>query len=72
MSTTYGTSHFVSMATAVTYYKAYEQNPHRAVITKLREGSIHIGKPELKAGQKLTIIDDGLRYAITEKEQVAK
>lgn len=64
--TTYGTAHFVSHEAAVSYYDAYEDDPARAVETKLREGSIHIGKPELKPGQTLSVIDDGTRYAITE------
>lgn len=71
MSTTYGTCHFVSYQAAVAYYKAYEQDPYRAVLTKLDEGSIRIGKPPIKPGQTLTIIDDGLRYAITEKQVAA-
>ncbi len=64
--TTYGTSHFVSREMAVRYYADYEQNPLAAVEYKLQEGSIHIGKPEVKPGQELSVIDNGARYAITE------
>lgn len=64
--TTYGTCHFVSLEAAWEYYSAYEQDPKRAVRTKLREGSIKLGAPPLKPGQRLSIIDNHTRYAITE------
>jgi hypothetical protein len=66
MPTTYGTSHFVSLEAAVRYYAAYEKNPKRAVELKLKEGSIHIGKPHVNAQQTLSVIADEGRYAITE------
>ena len=66
---TYGTSHFVNRAFAVKYYREYEQTLTDAVAAvdrKIAEGAIHIGKPALKAGETLSVIDDGTRYAITE------
>ncbi len=72
MSTTYGTSYFTSRAAAERYYGAYEADPARAVNRKLAEQSIHLGVPHLKAGETLSIIDDGTRYAITEAQQVTK
>ncbi len=63
---TYGTSYFVSKSAAVRYYRDYEgSDAARAVERKLREGEIHIGKPTLKAGERLTTLDGGKRYAIT-------
>lgn len=61
---TYGTCYFVSREAAIKYYREYERDPARAVETKLSEGSIQIGKPALRAGETLTIIDDGTRYAV--------
>lgn len=67
---TWGTSHFVSRAMAVRYYGEYTPGAKLAekvatVDRKLKEGSIHIGPPELKPGETLSVIDDGTRYAIT-------
>lgn len=65
---TFGTCYFVSKIKAVAYYK--EQMPGdtlseviELVNLKIEEENIFIGKPELKEGETLTIIDDG-RYAI--------
>lgn len=67
---TYGTSYFVSHAAAVRYYRATEGKDARsAVERKLAEGQIHIGKPELKPGEALTVVDNGTRYAIKEAER---
>lgn len=68
---TYGTSYFVSRNTAIRYYSDYEPGSSWATVAgvvdrKLDEGAIHIGKPELKEGQTLSVIDNGTRYAITE------
>jgi len=63
----YGTSHFVSHAAAVRYYRDYEgADASRAVQRKLAAGEIHIGKPRLKPGERLHVIDSGTRYAIEE------
>ncbi len=60
---TIGTSHFVSFNSALRYY-AYEDATDTDIDRKISEGLIHIGKPALKPGQKLSTIDDGTRYAI--------
>ena len=66
-----GTSHFVSVRAANLYYLHFGYNSSD-VLKKITEGEIHIGKPDLKSGQRLEIIDsatgrrwDG-RYAIVE------
>ena len=53
----------MSKAAAVQYY-AYEGATEATIDRKLAEGLIHIGKPALKPGQRLTTIDGGTRYAI--------
>ncbi len=64
----YGTSYFVSRAAAIRYYRDYGyDNVADAVARKLREGEIHIGKPPLKAGQRLGVTDGGKRYEIIEQ-----
>jgi hypothetical protein len=66
---TTGTSYFVSKAAAVRYYTPYGyDNPREAVERKLAEGEIHIGKPEIKDGQRLLVVDEGTRYAIEDRE----
>jgi hypothetical protein len=62
---TYGTSHFVDLAAALKYYKAYGYDKP-AVKQKLAEGQIHLGPPTLKPGETLRVIDNGTRYQITE------
>lgn len=66
-----GTSHFVSVRAANLYYLQYGHDSSD-VLHKIIAGEIHIGKPALKLGQRLEIIDaatsrrwDG-RYAIVE------
>lgn len=68
-----GTSHFVSRLKAIRYYSDYEvfggvHNAANLVDCKIAEGDIHIGAPSLKPGQRLTVIDNGTRYAIEEGE----
>lgn len=60
---TVGTSHFTSFAAAVRYWHDYGCKI-ADVNRKISEGLIHIGKPALKAGDVLTVIDGGTRYAI--------
>ncbi len=60
-----GTSHFVSLQTAVRYYKDYGYGLND-VQQKVKDGEIHLGPPVVKDGQKLSIIDGG-RYALTEE-----
>lgn len=62
----YGTSHFPSEQAAVRYYSAYETNPKQAVLTKLKEDSIKIGKPKAKPGQKVYLNQEEERYFISE------
>lgn len=60
-----GTSYFVSEKAAIRYYRPYGyRNAAETVRRKLAEGEIHIGKPQLKAGERLVIVDNGTRYAI--------
>lgn len=67
--TTTGTSYFVSRRAAECFYLPYENGDQvaakEAVARKLEAGEIHVGKPELKAGEGLRLIDGGLRWAIT-------
>ena len=64
----YGTSHFRSIFDARNYYKGYGygdyQETRKAVQYKLDNGEIHIGKPELKEGQKLLLNAKEGRYFI--------
>jgi hypothetical protein len=60
-----GTNYFLSFAAAVRYYRDYHGNDACIVVPqKLRDGEIHIGRPILKPGQRLVLIDNGTRYAI--------
>lgn len=60
-----GTPYFVSLAHAIAYYRPYGYDDVRAAVQrKLAEGEIHLGAPPLKAGERLTLIDEGKRYAI--------
>lgn len=71
-----GTSYFVSEYRAALYYRSeYPTNSKGAmslakatVRRNLAEGAIHIGKPELKEGESLALVDNGTRYAIVSKE----
>lgn len=55
------------MGKAAQYYRDYEgDDGYAAAQRKVREGSIHIGKPTLKPDEALQIIDNGTRYAIVE------
>lgn len=67
--TRFGTSHFVSFTKACDYYRDYDPSLtpaelERRVRTKIDEGEIHLGKPALKTGERLLVIDGGARYAI--------
>lgn len=67
---TTGTSYFVSVRAADVYYLPYGFDSSD-VMHKIINGEIHVGKPELKPGERLSIIDNdtgrkwGGRYAIT-------
>lgn len=69
--TRWGTSYFVSKLAACSYYQtampaANYNEVLDGVNDKLNAGEIHIGKPELREGQRLVVIDEGTRYAIEE------
>ncbi len=64
-----GTCHFVSFSKACLYYSSYEEDMTigdimSLVRSKIEEGSICIGPPELFPGETLVLVDDGTRYAI--------
>ncbi len=62
--TTTGTNYFKDLLAVLKYYGPYGYN-EKDVHSKLADGEIHIGKPALKPGETLSLIDDGTRYAIT-------
>ena len=66
--TSCGTAHFVDWQAAVRYYAPYGYD-RAAVRRKIEEGEIHLGRPPLKEGERLTIIDEGTRYAIETGER---
>lgn len=63
MTHTIGTSYFESKRAAIRYFR-YEEATSEDIGRKLAEGSIHIGKPELKSDETLSVDSDG-RYMIT-------
>ncbi len=64
---TYGTAHFVSRAAAIAYYREYGYDDvAHAVDAKIAEGEIFIGRPRVFAGQTVSLIDNGRRYAISD------
>ncbi len=65
MSTTWGTSYFVSFKAACDYYRSHGYTIPD-VNRKLMNGEIHIGQPCLKPSEHLITIDHDCRYAITE------
>ena len=69
MITQYGTSHFEDWMAAVRYYKPYENNnlqqSYKAVERKIKEGVIHIGPPEVKPGESISLNEEEGRYFIT-------
>ncbi|OYV38946.1 MAG: hypothetical protein B7Z80_08705 [Rhodospirillales bacterium 20-64-7] len=66
----WGTSHFESKDAAISYYRPYGySNTAQAVERKLADGEIHIGKPEAKPGQTVTLNREEGRYFIEEAER---
>lgn len=66
-----GTSHFVSLTAARAYYSPYDpdltaEELKAWIDRKVAEGEIHIGKPTLQPGQKLSVIPGEGRYQIEE------
>jgi len=64
-----GTSHFTDKPAAIHYYQDYGYDcVYAAVREKLDSGEIHLGEPDYNHDtQRLSLIDDGLRYAIEDK-----
>lgn len=60
-----GTAHFVSEDAACDYY-ARQGDDIADVLAKIEAGEIHIGKPEIKEGQRLSVIKGEGRYQIEE------
>jgi hypothetical protein len=62
-----GTCHFPSKNLALHYYKKQGGIVlMQDIDQKIADGEIHIGKPTLKPGEKLTLLDDSTRYGIIE------
>lgn len=65
-----GTSHFVNFTKACDYYRSQGNDDLTPAALELLvrgmidDGDISIGQPELKSGQRLTVIDGGTRYAV--------
>lgn len=64
-----GTCYFPSYGAALRHYRPYDPGISMAELRqwideKLNAGEIHIGKPPLKPGERLTIEDN--RYHVTE------
>ena len=59
----YGTSYFVSRASAIRYYSQYGLNTDD-VDRKIQDTEIIIGRPPLGVSDTLHLIDDGTRYAV--------
>lgn len=57
-----GTSHFVSMEHAVTYYRPYGFD-RAAVFAKRDAGEINVGKPVLKSNERIVMLDGGSQAA---------
>ena len=68
METRWGTSHFESRAAAIRYYRPYGYTA-ASVERKIVEGEIHIGPPEAKPGQTVTLNREEGRYFIEEEEK---
>lgn len=68
-ATRQGTSNFVSKRAAVRYYATQETEAsyyllRKLVDEKIADGSITIGRPQVKAGERIVTIDNDTRYAI--------
>ena len=61
-----GTCHFPATANAVRYYARQGGFTAADVSAKIAAGEIVIGKPPLKPGDTLILLDDGDRYGIEE------
>lgn len=57
-----GTCWFVSRKHAARYYEF--AGGMSAVVTKLRENEIKIGRPALREGERLVLLDGGTRWGV--------
>lgn len=57
MSIIIGTSHFTDRAAAIRYYHVYGYGPADVDCMIIRD-EIHIGKPTIKPGERLVVIDN--------------
>lgn len=58
-----GTHHFINEDAAVRYYKPYGFD-RQDVQRKAVEGEIAYGKPTVRPGERIVLIDGNTRYAI--------
>lgn len=58
-----GTANFVSREAAIRYYKPYGLDGSH-IDDMVRHGAISIGKPGLKSGESLVLLDEGTRYGV--------
>ena len=68
MGIKHGTSHFVTREAAIRYFSA-QCYTRLSIDEKFKTGEIKVGKPELKAGEKLFIIKSEGRYQIESEEK---
>jgi hypothetical protein len=64
-----GTAHFVTFLDAQKYYEPYNPGMNRydlaaMIHRKIREGEIHFGPPEVKPGERVSVIPGEGRYQI--------
>lgn len=62
-----GTSHFIDLPAAVSYYRGYGYSLID-VQHKVDIGEIHLGPPHIKNNEHLITIDRDTRYAIVTEE----
>lgn len=66
----HGTAHFVGFTKACDYYRDQgndELTPadlERLVRSKIDDGEIYLGKPDVPVGSKLILLDEGTRYGL--------
>lgn len=63
-----GTCHFVNRCAAIKYYSDYHYDDVESTVNrKVEDGEIFIGRPLIKPGEKLVLLDDNTRYGIVRK-----
>jgi hypothetical protein len=68
MGTRYGTSHFADRQAARAYYRRMNYSS-RDTDWLIEAGTIHLGPPPLKPGERLELNRDEGRYFIEESDQ---